>query len=66
MLMALKKMPLVTLNPMWKKTSIGDVKCASCGWHGRFYSLLSESCSTSRRLYCPLCTSTKWFYVERP
>lgn len=62
MLMA-EKIPLVKDNPVWAKTSIGWVTCLSCGWNGHHCSMLSEK--TSRNLYCPLCTSTRWFYSKR-
>jgi RNase P subunit RPR2 len=56
--------PLLTTNPIWQKTSIGPVKCGRCGWTGRFARLLCEP--DSRRLYCPNCTSTTWYYVKDP
>jgi hypothetical protein len=62
-MMMAEKIPLSTANPLWKRTSIGDVKCGNCGWMGAFHSLLCEP--GTHWLFCPLCTSTRWFYYGR-
>jgi hypothetical protein len=60
-----EKMPLITTDPIWGKTAVGQtfVTCMNCRWNGHHYSLLCES--RSRRLYCPLCTSTSWVFSKR-
>lgn len=58
-----EKLPLDETHPSWRRSAIGWVTCYSCGWHGRHSSLLSEK--SSHRLYCPLCTSTRWIFAKR-
>ena len=55
--------PLYATHRAWKKSALGTVTCAACTWHGPFASLLCEP--DSRRLYCPTCTSTRWYYDDR-
>lgn len=39
------------------------VQCGSCEWIGTAVELLHEIIGAHLRLYCPVCTSTKWFYT---
>lgn len=58
-----QKVPLIATHKSWAKSNIGWVTCHACGWNGHHSSLLCER--ISRKLYCPLCTSTSWTYAKR-
>lgn len=55
-----KKIPLHKQNALWGRFRKDRVTCSQCHWKGPFCDLLCEP--DSRVLYCPSCTSRKWFY----